>query len=124
MEETKITKFNEVKITGKIANLKHETLPSGKLLSKFGLSVWMGKKDGKNVYEYINCDMWDEHLVVTDGDKDVTGSLKVNSWTDKEGKKQTRVFINVKSVVDSEDSPKTSPVEVKSTPELDDDLPF
>jgi single-stranded DNA-binding protein len=94
--------MNEVKISGKICNVKHETLPSGKKFSTFGLSVWMGKKDGKNVYEFINCEMWDEHIVTSAGDKDVFGQLKIASWVGKDGKKQTKTSINVKSITDSE----------------------
>ena len=122
--------MNEVKITGKICNLKHETLPSGKIFSTFGLSVWMAKKNGKDVYEYVNCEMWDEHLVATEGDKDITGKLKVTSWVGKDGKKQSRITINVKSVEDSkrfeksEDEEDDNPAGYSSKPELDDDLPF
>lgn len=122
--------MNEVKITGKICNLKHETLPSGKIFSTFGLSVWMAKKNNKDTYEFINCEMWDEHLVVTEGDKDITGKLKVASWVGKDGKKQSRVTINVNSVEDSkrfekkEEDECGEPVGYSSNPELDDDLPF
>lgn len=122
--------MNEVKITGKICNLKHETLPSGKIFSTFGLSVWMCKKNGKDVYEFVNCEMWDEHLVVTEGDKDITGKLKVASWIGKDGKKQSRITINVNSVEDSkrfekkEEDECGEPVGYSSKPELDDDLPF
>lgn len=122
--------MNEVKITGKICNVKHETSPSGKMFSTFGLSVWMAKKNGKDVYEYVNCEMWDEHLVATEGDKDITGKLKVASWVGKDGKKQSRITINVKGIEDSkrfeekEENEYGEPVGYSSKPELDDDLPF
>ena len=124
--------MNEVKITGKICNLKHETLSNGKNFSTFGLSVWMCKKDGKDVYEFVNCEMWDEHLVVTEGDKDITGKLKVASWLGKDGKKQSRITINVKSVEDAQPFNKEETKEVDIFPEkdvepydgLDDSLPF
>lgn len=121
--------MNEVKITGKICNLKHETLSNGTNFSTFGLSVWMGKKDGKDVYEFINCEMWNEHLVVSGGDKDITGKLKVASWVGKDGKKQSRITINVKTVEDSKqfdnkESEVSEPVGYSSKPELDDSLPF
>ena len=125
--------MNEVKITGKICNLKHETLPSGKIFSTFGLSVWMAKKNNKDTYEFINCEMWDEHLVVTEGDKDITGKLKVASWLGKDGKKQSRITINVKSVEDSkrfENNDEAKGVDifpdkdVEPYDDLDDSLPF
>ena len=124
--------MNEVKITGKICNLKHETLSNGKNFSTFGLSVWMCKKDGKDVYEFINCEMWDEHLVVSGGDKDITGKLKISSWIGKDGKKQSRITINVKSVEDAQSFNKEETKGVDVFPEkdvepyddLDDSLPF
>lgn len=123
--EDKIDLLNEVKITGKIYNVKHETTSSGTIYTTFGLSVWAGKKDGKNVYEFISCEMWKEHLVVSEGNKDVTGKLKVRSWTGKDGNKQVKISIDVESVVDSGKSIDSTPKPQKNTePELDDDLPF
>lgn len=60
--------MNEVKLSGKIYNKKEAHTPSGKLCTTFGLSVWNGKKDGNNTYEFMNCKLWGE-LPDTDGEK-------------------------------------------------------
>mgnify|MGYP003313575031 CR=1 FL=1 len=39
-----------------IYNPKETQTASGKTITRFGMKVWCGKgKDGKNIYEFVNC---------------------------------------------------------------------
>jgi single-stranded DNA-binding protein len=111
--------MNEVKLSGKIYNKKEAHTPSGKLCTTFGLSVWNGKKDGNNTYEFMNCKLWGE-LTDTDGEKIVQGKLAFDTW-EKDGKKQVRPYILVDSVRKGEFVKKEAQ---QAQDSLDDGIPF
>ena len=111
--------MNELKISGKIYNKKEAHTSSGKLCTTFGLSVWNGKKDDKNTYEFMNCKLWGE-LSDADGEKIIQGKLAFDVW-EKDGKKQVRPYILVDSVSKSEFAKK----ETQQTQDnLSDDIPW
>ena len=87
---------NEVKISGKIYNAKEAHTPSGKVITTFGLSVWNGKKDGQNTYEFINCKFWDS-LKDKEGEKIIRGKLTFDTW-EKDGKKVVKPVITVEII--------------------------
>lgn len=87
---------NKIEISGKIFKPQVKSFSSGKILTEFGLSVWTGKKDDKNTYEFITCKLWGD-LTDIDGDKIVQGRLAFDSWV-KDGKKQVKPYILVDSV--------------------------
>lgn len=111
--------MNEVKLSGKIYNKKEAHTPSGKLCTTFGLSVWNGKKDGNNTYEFMNCKLWGE-LPDTDGEKIVQGKLAFDVW-EKDGKKQVRPYILVDSINKSEFVKKETQ---QAQDDLSDDIPW
>ena len=115
--------MNEVKISGKIYNVKEAHTTSGKVISTFGLSVWNGKKDGNNTYEFINCKFWG-NIGNKDGDKIIQGKLTFDVW-EKDGKKVSKPVILVETIRKSEfNNQQTGQVEQSSYDDLDDDVIF
>lgn len=117
--------MNEIKISGKIYNKKESYTQSGKLCTTFGLSVWNGKKEDKNTYEFINCKFWGK-IDNTDGDKNIDGHLAFDVW-EKDGKKQVRPYILVKSIDGGKSEPLHSVKDEQqqhSYNDMDDDIPF
>lgn len=81
---------NEVKLSGYIYKPTESHTTSGKTITRFGMKVWCGKdKDGKNVYDFVNCKCF-EHILNTTGEFDFTGRVTVESW-EKDGVKHKNV---------------------------------
>lgn len=112
---------NLVELSGKIYNKKEAHTTTGKIVTSFGLSVWAGKKDSQNTYEFINCKMWDK-ISNTEGDKIIKGKLAFDTW-DKDGKKQVRTYILVDSIEDYKFNQQTTEqASVQDNSFIDDEL--
>lgn len=112
--------MNKVEVTGRVYNPQVRTSLAGKSITRFGLSIYVGKdKDGKSKYGFIDCKYFG-NLVTDDKLKDVTGHLTVDSW-EKDGKKFSKPEIIVDTIVNSEMfAPKTE--EKKEELSFDDSL--
>lgn len=89
--------MNEIKIDGKLCNKKESFTPSGKCITTFGLNFYNGKKDGKSVYDFIDCKMFDKINFNSKERVSITGWLGVESWT-KDGKTNKKVVVYVKEI--------------------------
>lgn len=93
--------MNRVELTGRIYNVKVSTTVSGKKVTRFGLSIYVGKgKDGKSQYGFIDCIYFD-NILDTESLKDIVGRLTVDTW-EKDGKKFSKPSIIVDSIKESE----------------------
>lgn len=99
--------MNAVFITGNLAqDPEVRATPSGKEFAKFTVAVSERYKaaDGewKEKTEWVRCTSWSNIRFIgqlTKGTKVmVQGSIASNTWENKEGKKQTEVFVNVQTI--------------------------
>lgn len=115
--------MNEIKLDGKICSQKAFTTQSGKTITNFALNIYNGKKDGKAVYDFIDCkyfgalDIPDKTKVV------VSGWLGVESW-EKDGKTNKRVLVYAKEVNRDIAVGMTKPENDNTNDFTDDDIPF
>lgn len=112
--------MNEIKIDGKICSQRAFLTQSGKTITTFSLNIYNGKKDGKSVYDFVDCKYFgalnipDKTIVV------ITGWIGVESWV-KDAKENKRVVVYAKSV---ERDMTRATQEEPSNDLLDDDIPF
>ena len=115
--------MNEIKLDGILCNKKEAYTQSGKCITSFVLNFYNGKKDGKAVYDFIDCKMFEKTAL---GNKDrvqLTGWLGVESW-EKDGKTNKKVVVYVKELVNKSVD---KPVMDKALGEnviQDDEIPF
>lgn len=115
--------MNEIKIDGRICNQNKTTFSSGKCVTRFGLHIYNGKKDGNKVYDFIDCkyfgalDIPDKTKVV------VSGWLGVESW-EKDGHTNKRVVVYAKEVGKDIAVGMTKPETDNTNDFTDDDIPF
>jgi single-strand DNA-binding protein len=128
-----------------IGNLTREakvrTIPSGKAVAKFGIAV---KRDYGDAVDFFDVEAWGDIAqyagTLTKGTRVfVSGSLKTDSWDDKEtGKKRTKTLVNASIIAATPQSgdekkqatgsraahsPKTAMVD-EQPPLTQDDIPF
>lgn len=127
--------MNKVEVTGRVYNPQVRTSLAGKSITRFGLSIYVGKdKDGKSKYGFIDCKYFG-NLVTDDKLKDVTGRLSVDSW-EKDGKKFSKPEIIVDTITTStmfedkkeseekQETPKDDGGWDAETNSFNDDIPF
>lgn len=89
--------MNEIKIDGKICSQRAISTQGGKTITTFRLNIYNGKKDGKSVYDFIDCKYFDSLNIPDKTNIVITGWLGVESWV-KDGKENKRVVVYAKSV--------------------------
>ena len=98
--------LNSVTISGNLGrDPEVRYFESGNCLAKFSVAV-SGREKGQDVTNWINCEAWGKLAsdVIANyckkGSKvGVTGSLKVNTWQEREtGKDRSMVIVNVRDV--------------------------
>lgn len=87
--------MNEIKIDGKICSQRSFTTQSGKTITNFSLAIYNGKKDGKVVYDFIDCKYFGALNIPDKTKVVVSGWLGVESW-EKDGKTNKRVVVYAK----------------------------
>lgn len=98
--------MNKIVITGRIANdLEIRSTTTGKSICEFRIATNRPvTKDGERVADFINCRVWNksaENLVKyqTKGNLiAVIGRMQVDTYTDKEGKKQYKSYVLVEDL--------------------------
>ena len=98
--------MNKIVITGRIANdLEIRSTTTGKSICEFRIATNRPvTKDGERVADFINCRVWNksaENLVKyqTKGKLiAVIGRMQVDTYTDKEGKKQYKSYVLVEDL--------------------------
>ena len=111
--------MNEIKIDGILCNKKESFTQSGKCITSFGLNFYNGKKDGKAVYDFIDCKMFEKSDLQNKDKVELIGWLGVESWT-KDGKTNKKVIVYAKELVNkSVDKPVDN-----SNDDFGDDIPF
>jgi hypothetical protein len=80
--------INEVKINGRVYNYEAKPTSTNKIMSRFGLQFYNGKKDGKSTYAFINCKGFEDFGLEDRQDVIVTGTIRENSWLDQQGNKK------------------------------------
>lgn len=89
---------NIINITGYVYNFKKSMFQNGTVLHTFGLQFYCGKKDGKNIYNFIDVKIFGEFPIIEDKTQVlVTGRLYVGSYMDR-GVKKYRTYIIAESV--------------------------
>lgn len=89
---------NIINITGYVYNFKKSMFQNGTVLHTFGLQFYCGKKDGKNIYNFIDVKIFGEFPRIEDKTQVlVTGRLYVGSYMDR-GIKKYRTYIIAESV--------------------------
>lgn len=89
---------NIINITGYVYNFKKSMFQNGTVLHTFGLQFYCGKKDGKNIYNFIDVKIFGEFPRIEDKTQVlVTGRLYVGSYMDR-GVKKYRTYIIAESV--------------------------
>ena len=84
--------MNEIKLDGILCNKKEAYTQSGKCITSFGLNFYNGKKDGKAVYDFIDCKMFEKTNFQNKDKIELTGWLGVESW-EKDGKTNKKVVV-------------------------------
>ena len=109
---------NMVVLEGKLIRLEATTTKTGKHLANFELAFRNNSKDNPETY-YIQCTMWTPPQPIIDDLNAtpnkamvrVTGALRQEKWTDKEGKNRSTIKLVVDSIAimrvfkDDEDAP-------------------
>ena len=98
--------MNKIVITGRIANdLEIRSTTTGKSICEFRIATNRPvTKDGERVADFINCRVWNksaENLVKyqTKGNLiAIIGRMQVDTYTDKEGKKQYKSYVLVEDL--------------------------
>ena len=98
--------MNKIVITGRIANdLEIRSTTTGKSICEFRIATNRPVvRDGERVADFINCRVWNksaENLVKyqTKGNLiAVIGRMQVDTYTDKEGKKQYKSYVLVEDL--------------------------
>ena len=98
--------MNKVVLTGRIANdLELRATTTGKSICEFRLATNRPLvRDGERVADFINCRVWNksaENLVKyqTKGNLiAIIGRMQVDTYTDKEGKKQYKSYVLVEDL--------------------------
>ena len=90
--------MNEIKIDGILCNKKEAYTQTSKCITSFGLNFYNGKKDGKAVYDFIDCKMFDKTEFKNKDRVQLTGWLGIESW-EKDGKTNKKVVVYVKELV-------------------------
>lgn len=89
---------NIINITGYVYNFKKSMFQNGTVLHTFGLQFYCGKKDGKNIYNFIDVKIFGEFPRIEEKTQVlVTGRLYVGSYMDR-GVKKYRTYIIAESV--------------------------
>lgn len=89
---------NIINITGYVYNFKKSMFHNGTVLHTFGLQFYCGKKDGKNIYNFIDVKIFGDFPRIADKTQVlVTGRLCIGSYMDK-GIKKYRTYIIAESV--------------------------
>lgn len=109
--------MNEIKIDGRICNQNKTTFSSGKCVTRFGLHIYNGKKDGNKVYDFIDCKYFGELNISDKTDVDVEGWIGVESWQ-KDGKEYKKVIVYARKVKPQGQKEQTQ------NQIIDDDMPF
>ena len=96
---------NVVVLTGRLTRDPENRSVGSNTVSKFGLAVNSERKKNKETGQwesfgyFFDCEVWDNNLAQNFLKKGnsikVMGSLKVDSWTTKEGQKRNRVLVKV-----------------------------
>lgn len=89
--------MNEIKLDGKICSQRAFNTQGGKTIISFSLNIYNGKKDGKAVYDFVDCKYFGELDIADKTKVVVSGWLGVESWT-KDGKTNKRVVVYAKEV--------------------------
>lgn len=96
---------NIVNITGYVYQFKTFRTKNGKLINTFGLQIFNGKSDGKNVYKFINVKMFGKMDNIRDKTKVlITGSIFIDSYKNKDGKNVDNVVVLGNSIKKDENS--------------------
>ena len=90
--------MNEIKLDGILCNKKEAYTQAGKCITSFGLNFYNGKKDGKAVYDFIDCKMFNKTALENKDRVQLTGWLGIESW-EKDGKTNKKVVVYVKELV-------------------------
>jgi single-strand DNA-binding protein len=96
--------FNQVVLLGRLTrDPELKTLPGGGTVVKFGLAMNRYFKDAqgetKEETDFVDCELWgDRAKTFANGHKKgsqafVDGSLRYESWDDKEGGKRSRLIV-------------------------------
>lgn len=110
-------KMNEVRITGKICNIKEAYTPSKKIVTSFGLNIYNGKdKDGNAKYDFLNCKCFEKIDVAP------KSMVLVEGWLGVEEYKQKKAITIYAKSIQPQNAAKNP--EVVETEDLDDDIPF
>ena len=89
---------NIINITGYVYNFKKSMFQNGTVLHTFGLQFYCGKKDGNNVYNFIDVKIFGEFPRIEDKTQVlVTGRLCIGSYMDR-GVKKYRTYIIAESI--------------------------
>ena len=112
--------MNEIKIDGILCNKKEAYTQTGKCITSFGLNFYNGKKDGKAVYDFIDCKMFDKTEFKNKDRVNLTGWLWMDSW-EKDGKTYKKIVIIIKSL--ERQRVKDKPVD-NSNDDFGCDIPF
>ena len=111
---------NSVHLSGYIYKPEERTSASGTIITRFGMKVYAGKgADGKSAYDFVNVKYFN-HIVDTQGEKDVFGRLVVEKW-EKDGIKHHNVIVLAERVLDIEAPKKEEPPKPQA---IDDDIPW
>ena len=113
-------KENSVHLSGYIYKPEERTTSSGTIITRFGMKVYAGKgPDGKSMYDFVNVKYFN-HIMNTQGEKDVFGRLSVENW-EKDSVKHHNVIVVADRVLDLEQPKKEEPKPVET---FDDDIPW
>jgi hypothetical protein len=115
--------MNEVKIDGILCNKKEAYTQSGKCITSFGLNFYNGKKDGKSVYDFIDCKMFDRTDLKNKDRVQLTGWLGVESW-EKDGKTNKKVVFYARELVKSDNKAATDKAWGENVIQDDCSIPF
>ena len=138
--------MNSVALIGRIVrDIELKYLPNGKGMCKFTVAVQENykNKDGKYGVNFINVVAWGrtaEFIAEHCGDKGlriaVEGSLKQNTWKDKEGQSRSDIHVNAAKVEpidwagsrqqsgNSQNDYSEEKYSTDSSDYMDDDVPF
>lgn len=114
--------MNEIKIEGNIYSKEPIHTSNGKVITPFGLAIYNGKKDGKTVYDFIDCKYFGSINISDKTKVVVTGWIGVESW-EKDGKTNRRTVIYAKEIQGDITKGMTKP-KLENTEVFDDEIPW
>lgn len=111
---------NIINLTGRVYRFKKSMFQNGTILHSFGLQFYCGKKDGKNIYNFIDVKMFGDSPRIADKTQVlVTGRLFVGGYLDN-GVKKYKTCIIAESIKQDVTS---KPEETEEKEDKKEDIP-